>query len=103
MARGLLRFNEPDRLLDCRTIIFSRSAPNCGGSDQPADRIFLHTPWADRRTMAAVPHHADLLQAMLAYDLIGFRPMRTVSNFEDYVQIELGLRRVNGTVTSSRG
>ena len=25
--------------------------------------FFLHTPWAERGTMLAVPHHADLVQA----------------------------------------
>ena len=53
--------------------------------------FFLHTPWAERGTMLAVPHHADLVQAMLAYDLIGFQTEDDQRNFEDYLQFELGL------------
>ena len=65
--------------------------------------FFLHTPWADRRTMAAVPHHADLVQAMLSYDLIGFQTDEDRQNFEDYLQFEFGLPVFDGAVTSTRG
>ena len=65
--------------------------------------FFLHTPWSDRRTMAAVPHHADLVRAMLSYDLIGFQTDEDRQNFEDYLQFELGLSVVDGTVTSTAG
>jgi trehalose 6-phosphate synthase len=65
--------------------------------------FFLHTPWADRRTMAAVPHHADLVEAMLAYDLIGFQTVEDRQNFEDYLQTELGLNIVDGTAASDWG
>ena len=65
--------------------------------------FFLHTPWAERGTMLAVPHHADLVQAMLAYDLVGFQTEEDQRNFEDYLQVELGLNVVNGTVASDWG
>ena len=65
--------------------------------------FFLHTPWADRRTMTAVPHHADLVQAMLAYDLIGFQTDDDRQNFEEYLHFDLGLTVVDGTVASSWG
>ena len=53
--------------------------------------------------MAGVPHHSDLVSAMLAYDLIGFQTDDDRRNFEDYLQFELGLRAVDGTVTSKYG
>jgi len=65
--------------------------------------FFLHTPWSDRRTMAAVPHHADLVRAMLSYDLIGFQTDEDRQNFDDYLQFELGLSVVDGIVTSTAG
>jgi trehalose 6-phosphate synthase len=65
--------------------------------------FFLHTPWASRSTMAAVPHHADLVSAMLAYDLIGFQTDDDRRNFEDYLQHELGLTVTDGEVSSHYG
>jgi len=65
--------------------------------------FFLHTPWASRGTMAAVPHHADLVSAMLAYDLIGFQTDDDRRNFEDYLQDEFGLTVADGEVTSHYG
>ena len=52
---------------------------------------------------AAVPHHADLVSAMLAYDLIGFQTDDDRRNFEDYLQLELGLPVTDGEVTSHYG
>ena len=65
--------------------------------------FFLHTPWAERSTMAAVPHHSDLASAMLAYDLIGFQTDDDRRNFEDYLQFEFDLTVVDGVVTSEYG
>jgi trehalose 6-phosphate synthase len=53
--------------------------------------------------MAAVPHHSDLVSAMLAYDLIGFQTDEDRQNFEDYLQSELGLAVEDGIVASSQG
>jgi trehalose 6-phosphate synthase len=40
---------------------------------------------------------------MLAYDLIGFQTVEDRQNFEDYLQSELGLNIVDGTVASDWG
>jgi trehalose 6-phosphate synthase len=104
MARALLRFSEPDALYWVQDYHFLTL-----GAEMRRLQIsrpigfFLHTPWADRRTMAAVPHHADLAGAMLAYDLLGFQTDEDRQNFEDYLQYELGLTVYDGAVTSSRG
>jgi trehalose 6-phosphate synthase len=104
MARALLRFSEPDALYWVQDYHFLTL-----GAEMRRLQVsrpigfFLHTPWADRRTIAAVPHHADLVQAMLAYDLIGFQTDEDRQNFEDYLQYELGLAVFDGAVTSSRG
>ena len=74
------------RCSGCRIIISSRSARKCAGlaSSRPIG-FFLHTPWAERHTMAAVPHHAEIVREMLAYDLIGFQTVEDRQNFEDYL------------------
>ncbi len=104
MARALLRFTGPDAVFWIQDYHFLPL-----GAEMRRLRIgrpigfFLHTPWADRRTMAAVPNHADLVGAMLAYDLIGFQTDEDRQNFEDYLQYELGIGVVEGTVASAQG
>jgi trehalose 6-phosphate synthase len=104
MARALLRFTGPDAVFWIQDYHFLPL-----GAEMRRLRIgrpigfFLHTPWADRRTIAAVPNHADLVGAMLAYDLIGFQTDEDRQNFEDYLQYELGIGVVEGTVASAQG
>jgi len=104
MARALLRFAGPDVVFWIQDYHFLTL-----GAEMRRLQIgrpvgfFLHTPWADRRTMAAVPQHTDLVEAMLSYDLIGFQTDDDRQNFEDYLHFELGLSVFDGTVTSSAG
>jgi trehalose 6-phosphate synthase len=104
MARALLRFTGPEAMFWIQDYHFLAL-----GAEMRRLQIarpigfFLHTPWADRRTMAAVPHHVDLVEAMLSYDLIGFQTDEDRQNFEDYLQYELGLTAFDGAVTSTRG
>ncbi len=104
MARALLRFNGPETVFWIQDYHFLTLGEELRRLD--VDRplgFFLHTPWADRRTFTAVPHHAELAEAMLAYDLIGFQTVEDRRNFEDYLQAELGLNVVDGTVASEWG
>jgi trehalose 6-phosphate synthase len=104
MARALLHFTGPDAVFWVQDYHFLTL-----GAEMRRLHIgrpigfFLHTPWADRRTMAAVPHLADIVRAMLAYDLIGFQTDDDRQNFEDYVQDELGLTALDGVVASAAG
>jgi trehalose 6-phosphate synthase len=104
MARALLRFNGPEAVFWIQDYHFLMLGEELRRLDvnRPLG-FFLHTPWAARRTFAAVPHHADLAEAMLAYDLIGFQTVEDRRNFEDYLQAELGLNVVDGTVASEWG
>ena len=104
MARALVRFNTPEAAFWIQDYHFLSLGAEMRRLDieRPLG-FFLHTPWADRRTMAAVPHHAELVDAMLAYDLIGFQTVEDRQNFEDYLQAELGLNVVDGTVASDWG
>lgn len=104
MARALLRFNGPDAVFWIQDYHFLTLGAELRRLDVSCPLgFFLHTPWADRRTMAAVPHHVDLVEAMLAFDLIGFQTVDDRQNFEDYLQSELGLSVVDGTVASEWG
>src|ERR1700728_2549551 len=104
MARALLRFTGPDAVFWVQDYHFLALGAEMRRLqiDRPIG-FFLHTPWADRRTMAAVPRHADLVHAMLSYDLVGFQTDEDRRNFEDYLQHELGLTVFDGAVTSARG
>ncbi len=65
--------------------------------------FFLHTPWPSRRVIAGVPHHRELIEAMLAYDLIGFQTDDDCENFATYLRADLGLEVDGGIVTSRYG
>ena len=82
-----------------RTIISSRSARELRdlGVTQPIG-FFLHTPWPARAVIGGVPHHRELIEAMLAYDLIGFQTEEDCENFLGYVQADLGLAVHDGVV-----
>jgi trehalose 6-phosphate synthase len=53
--------------------------------------------------MQGVPHHRELVEAMLAYDLIGFQTEDDRRNFADYLRDELGLDMLDDVVASPRG
>ena len=74
MARALLHFTGPDAVFWIQDYHFLTLGAELRRLqiNRPIG-FFLHTPWADRRTMAAVPQHTDLVEAMLSYDLIGFQ------------------------------
>jgi trehalose 6-phosphate synthase len=104
MARALLRFSGPETLFWVQDYHFLTLGAELRRLkiERPIG-FFLHTPWPQRRTMSAVPHHADLVQAMLAYDLIGFQTEEDCQHFEDYLQFELGLTVAGGAVVSGYG
>ena len=104
MARALLRFARPDTLFWIQDYHFLTMAQELRalGVRRPIG-FFLHTPLPERSSLMAVPHHRDLVEAMLAYDLIGFQTESDRQNFVDYVEQELGLAYVNGRVASARG
>jgi len=92
MARGLLRFCRPDTTYWIHDYHFLTLGADLRrlGVTRPLG-FFLHTPWPSRSTMVSVPHHRELVEAMLAYDLIGFQTDDDRMNFADYVGNELGL------------
>ena len=104
MARALLRFAHADATYWIHDYHFLTLGADLRrlGVTRPLG-FFLHTPWPSRSTMHSVPHHRELVEAMLAYDLIGFQTDDDRQNFADYVSSELGLDVVDGLIASKRG
>jgi trehalose 6-phosphate synthase len=103
MARGLLRFCRADTtywIHDYHFLTLGSELRRLGVTR--ALGFFLHTPWPTRCTMLSLPHHRDLVEAMLAYDLIGFQTDDDRRNFADYVSNELGLDVVDGLEPATR-
>ena len=104
MARALLRFQKPGTgfwIQDYHFMALGAELRDLGVA-QPIG-FFLHTPWPDRATIGAVPHHRELVEAMLAYDLIGFQTEDDCENFLSYVQSDLGLTVADGAIISRHG
>jgi trehalose 6-phosphate synthase len=104
MARALLRFRKPDSafwIQDYHFLALGAEMRDLGVT-QPIG-FFLHTPWPARAVIGGVPHHRELVEAMLAYDLIGFQTTDDCENFLGYLRSDLGLQIENGVVTSPYG
>src|SRR5215475_6035696 len=104
MARALLRFCRPDSTYWIQDYHFLTLGAELRrlGVDQPIG-FFLHTPWPTKSAMLGVPHHRDLVGAMLAYDLIGFQTDEDRQNFADYVTQELGYPIQDDVIASELG
>jgi trehalose 6-phosphate synthase len=63
--------------------------------------FFLHIPWPPTRLFVSLPFHERLVEAMLAYDLIGFQTVEWLEGFLHYCRKELGadVDEERGTVT----
>jgi trehalose 6-phosphate synthase len=104
MARALVRFAKPDALFwihDYHYLTLGAELRRLA-IEQPVG-FFLHTPFPARHTLVSLPHHRELVQAMLAYDLIGFQTDEDRANFADYLVHELGLALRADAVVSERG
>jgi trehalose 6-phosphate synthase len=104
MARALKRFTKPDTafwIQDYHFLALGAELRDLGVT-QPIG-FFLHTPWPSRAVIGGVPHHRELIEAMLACDLIGFQTQDDCENFLGYLRSDLDLRIENGVVTSRYG
>src|ERR1700680_3368746 len=104
MARALLRFEKPETafwIQDYHFLALGAALRNLGLT-QPLG-FFLHTPWPAHAMSEGVPHHRELIEAMLACDLIGFQTTDDCENFLDYLSSDLGLGIEDGGVTSGLG
>ena len=104
MARSLLRFARPDAKFWIHDYHYLTLAAELRqrGVTQPIG-FFLHTPFPSPAVMTSVPRHRELVQAMLAYDLIGFQTEDDLVNFSEYLSRELGLTGKDDTFVSAGG
>src|SRR3954469_24105534 len=100
MARALLRFQKPDSVFWVQDYHFLALGAELRELEvtQPIG-FFLHTPWPARAVMGGVPHHRELVEAMLAYDLIGFQTGEDCENFLSYIQSDMQLPVRGGFIT----
>ena len=104
MARALLRFAEPDVhywVQDYHFLTLGLEMRQLG-IEQPIG-FFLHTPWPECCTFSSMPHHREIVEAMLAFSLIGFQTEGDQRNFADYIKSELGMTMVNDMIMSPHG
>jgi trehalose 6-phosphate synthase len=104
MARALIRFCAPDALFwihDYHLLTLGLELRRLG-VEQPIG-FFLHTPWPERTTISAIPHHRELVQAMLACSLIGFQTDEDRRNFIAYVRGDHSRAVVHDRVISEYG
>ncbi|MFL0587259.1 trehalose-6-phosphate synthase [Sphingomonas olei] len=52
--------------------------------------FFLHIPWPPTDLLHALPEHRRLVEALFAYDLVGFHTREWLETFHDYVVREMG-------------
>jgi len=104
MARALMRFKKSDAMFWVHDYHYLTMAGELRklGVDDPIG-FFLHTPFPGRNIILSLPHHRELIRAMLAYDLIGFQTEEDLANFSDYVRQELGLLVQDDVVTTREG
>ncbi len=104
MARALLRFNKPDTAFwvqDYHFLALGAELRELGVTGPIG--FFLHTPWPAHSVIEGVPHHRELIEAMLAYDLIGFQTEDDRDNFLGYVRTNLELPVHDDVVISQHG
>src|ERR1700761_5583629 len=92
MARALLRFNKPDTAFwvqDYHFLALGAELRDLGGREPIV--FSLHPPGPAADVIGGVPHHRELVEAMLAYDLIGFQTEADCENFSSYLSSTLGL------------
>jgi trehalose 6-phosphate synthase len=104
MARALMRFRKPDTAFwvqDYHFLLLGAELRELGVTAPIG--FFLHTPWPAHSLIEGVPHHRELVEAMLAYDLIGFQTDEDCENFLCYIRTNLALPVHNGVVRSRHG
>src|SRR6201993_2531775 len=103
VARALLRFLKKETVFWVQDYHFLALGAELRelGVTEPVG-FFLHTPWPVRAVIEGVPHHRELITAMLAYDLIGFQTEEDCDNFLSFVRDELALKVDGEGIVTSR-
>ena len=65
--------------------------------------FFLHIPFPSREVLLTLPHQDRILQALMAYDLLGFHTERDCERFLDYAVNEIPGATLAGDVLCALG
>jgi trehalose 6-phosphate synthase len=85
-ARDLAALLEPDDIVwvhDYHLIPFAEALRELGVRNPIG--FFLHIPFPAAEVFRALPPHAELAKALMAYDVIGFQTDSDVHSFSDYI------------------
>jgi trehalose 6-phosphate synthase len=85
-ARALQPMLQPADLVwvhDYHLIPFGHALRQLGWSGPIG--FFLHTPFPAAEMLRLVPNHRDLVEALCAYDLVGFQTVSDLHGFRDYL------------------
>jgi trehalose 6-phosphate synthase len=85
-AEALWPLIEPDDLIwihDYHLIPMARELRKLGARNPIG--FFLHIPWPARQVITTLPGHRKLVEALFAYDLVGFQTQEWLEAFEDYI------------------
>ena len=90
-ARALMPLIQPDDLIwvhDYHFLLFAEELRKLGCT-RPIGH-FLHIPFPPRELLTTLPNHQRLVQALFAYDILGFQTEHDRDRFFDYVHMEAG-------------
>ncbi|MEP0068537.1 alpha,alpha-trehalose-phosphate synthase (UDP-forming) [Pyruvatibacter sp.] len=90
-AKSLLPLIQPDDLIwvhDYHFLLFAEELRKLGCT-RPIGH-FLHIPFPPRELLTTLPHHEQLVQALFAFDILGFQTEHDRDRFFDYVRMEAG-------------
>lgn len=91
MAKALVPLIEPGDLIwihDYHLIPFAAELRRLGVANPMG--FFLHTPLPPAEVIAALPHHETLIEALAAYDLVGFQTSAEQAAFLGYIGSKAG-------------
>lgn len=59
--------------------------------------FYLHIPFPTPDALHAIPHHEELLNDLVAYDLVGFQAQRDIAAFNEFLAHERMYKETGGT------
>lgn len=97
LADALAPLLQPDDLIwvhDYHLIPMAKELRRAGSAHRIG--FFLHTPFPSLGVLETLPQYLDLLEALCAYDLVGFQTVEDLTAFHDAIA-----RRANGKVSAA--
>ncbi|HEY5299447.1 MAG TPA: alpha,alpha-trehalose-phosphate synthase (UDP-forming) [Acetobacteraceae bacterium] len=103
-ASSLAPLLRPDDVIwahDYHLLCLAESLRAAGAANRMG--LFLHTPFPEPGVLMTIPAHGALVEAMCAYDLLGFQTETDRTAFVDYVLRQAGGQTLNGSRLAAFG